>query len=64
MAKKENNKAEIVVVKGKGVVERLENILEGFVKIESQGMSYDGGENKLTKVIIFIEREECEILFN
>lgn len=64
MAKKENNKAEIVVVKGVGVVEIIENMLEGFVKIESQGMSYDGGEKKLTKVIIFMERDDCEILFN
>ena len=64
MAKKENNKAEIVVVKGVGVVERIENLLEGFVKIESQGMTYDGGENKPTKVIIFMERDDCEILFN
>lgn len=64
MEKKENKKAEIAVVKGVGVVEIIENMLEGFVKIESQGMLYNGGENKLTKVIIFIERDDCEILFN
>ncbi len=64
MAKKENNKAEIVVVKGVGVVEIIENMLEGFVKIETQGMSYEGGAKKPTKVIIFMERDDCEILFN
>ena len=60
----EENGTEIVVVKGRGVVERIENLLEGFVKIETQGMFHDGRERGLTKVTILIERDECETLFN
>lgn len=60
----EDNGIEIVVVKGRGVVERIENMLEGFEKIESQGTTYDGPEQKLVKVTILIERDECESLFN
>ena len=60
----EDNRPEIVVVKGRGVVERIENLLEGFEKIETQGTTYGDGENKLVKVIILIEREERGSLFN
>jgi len=60
----EDKGTEIVVVKGKGVVERIENVLEGFEKIESQGTTHDGPEQKLVKVTILIERDECETLFN
>jgi len=60
----EDNGIEIVVVKGRGVVERIENVLEGFVKIETQGTTYDGPEEKPVKVTMLIERDECERLFN
>lgn len=60
---KENGK-EIVVVKGRGVVEIIEKVMKGFVKIETQGMTYDGPKNKPVKVTILIERDECETLFN
>ena len=60
----EDNGTEIVVVKGRGVVEIIEKVMKGFVKIETQGTFHDGSERGLTKVTILIEREECETLFN
>lgn len=60
----EDNGTEIVVVKGRGVVEIIEKVMKGFIKIETQGTTHDGTENKPVKVTMLIEREECETLFN
>jgi len=60
----EDKGTEIVVVKGRGVVEIIEKIMKGFIKIETQGTTNDGTENKPVKVTMLIEREESETLFN
>ena len=60
----EDKGTEIVVVKGRGVVEIIEKVMKGYIKIETQGTTYDGPENKSVKVTMLIEREECERLFN